>query len=91
MKEQKKKIKMQQWAQEGCNSYQSRFAKTNQEARDLLREKRLPYLAAAHLVEHLPEAPVIVVVTGEKEKHQFSGGSTFPAIQNMLLVARVLA
>lgn len=90
LKEQKKKVKMQQWAQEGWNSYQSRFAKTNQEALDLPREKRLPYLAAAHLVEHLAEAPVIIVVTGEKERHQFSGGSTFPAIQNMLLAARAM-
>ena len=90
LKERKKKIKMQQWAQEGWSSYQSRFAKTNKEAQDLPREKRLPYLAAAHLVEHLAEAPVIIVVTGEKDRHRASGGSTFPAIQNILLAARAL-
>ncbi|MFL2636382.1 MAG: nitroreductase family protein [Tepidiformaceae bacterium] len=90
VKDQSKKKKMQEWAEEGWASYQSRFAKNNDEARNLPRAQRLPYLAASHLVEHLAEAPVIIVVTGEKDRHQFSGGSTFPAIQNILLAARAL-
>ncbi len=74
VKEQAKKKKMQEWAEEGWSSYQSKFAKNNDEARNLPRAQRLPFLAAAHLVEHLAEAPVIIVVTGEKGRHRASGG-----------------
>jgi nitroreductase len=38
-------------------------------------------------VHHLHECPLVIVVTGLRGRHGTPGGSTFPAVQNLLLAA----
>ena len=49
--------------------------------------------SAHHLMEHMEEAPVLIVVclrVGDREPGLYEGSSIYPAIQNMLLAARGL-
>ena len=56
----------------------------------LPRTQRLSLKSVAHLARHLGEAPVVVAVCGLRGRHSTPGGSTFPAVQNLLLAARAL-
>jgi nitroreductase len=82
------KQQMQAWAEEGWRRYQPRYAENPVLMDQLPRTQRLALKGVAHLVRHLAEAPVIVVVCGLRGRHATPGGSTFPAVQNLLLAAR---
>lgn len=84
------KQRMQSWAEEGWGRYQPRFAENPALMGELPRTQRLSLRAVEHLVHHLGEAPVIVAVCGLSGRHSTPGGSTFPAVQNLLLAARAL-
>src|SRR5438093_13068228 len=84
------KRRMQAWAEEGWARYQPRYAENPALMDQLPRTQRLSLKGVAHLVRHLAEAPVIVIVCGLRGRHSTPGGSTFPAVQNLLLSARAL-
>lgn len=81
------KRKMQDWAEIPWRRYRARFASAEQ-IDTLPRSQRLSLRSVEHLVHHLGETPVIIVVLGLKGRHSTPGGSTFPAVQNLLLAAR---
>lgn len=83
------KQRMQEWAIDGWSHYGGRFG--DDAAIDALpRSQRLSLRSVQHLAHHLAEVPVIVLVMGLKGRHSTPGGSTFPAVQNLLLAARAL-
>lgn len=84
------KRRMQVWAEEGWARYQPRYAENPALMEQLPRTQRLALKAVEHLTHHLAEAPVVVVVCGLRGRHATPGGSTFPAVQNLLLAARAL-
>ncbi len=84
------KRKMQEWAEIPWRRYQARFAEHADGMDSLPRSQRLSLKSVEHLVHHLAETPVIIVVLGLKGRHSTPGGSTFPAVQNLLLGARGL-
>jgi len=84
------KQRMQTWAEEGWARYQPRYAENPALMDQLPRTQRLSLKGVAHLVRHLAEVPVIVIVCGLRGRHATPGGSTFPAVQNLLLSARAL-
>lgn len=84
------KRRLQTWAEEGWTHYQPRFAAEPGLMDGLPRTQRLSLKSVAHLARHLAEAPVVVVVCGQRGRHSTPGGSTFPAVQNLLLAARGL-
>ena len=84
------KRRMQTWAEEGWARYQPRYAENQALMDQLPRTQRLSLKAVAHLTHHLAEAPVIVAICGLRGRHATPGGSTFPAVQNLLLAARAL-
>lgn len=84
------KRRMQAWAEEGWARYQPRYAENPALMDHLPRTQRLSLQSVAHLVHHLAEAPVIVIVCGLRGRHATPGGSIFPAVQNLLLAARAL-
>ena len=90
VREAEHKRKMQAWAQIPWRRYQARFAERPEAIDALPRSQRLSLKSVEHLVHHLARAPVIVVVLGLKGRHSTVGGSTFPAVQNLLLAARGL-
>ena len=81
------KRKMQAWAEIPWHRYRERFA-TAEEMDALPKSQRLSLRSVEHLVHHLAQAPVIIVVLGLQGRHSTPGGSTFPAVQNLLLAAR---
>ena len=84
------KRKTQMWAEEGWAHYQPRYAENPILMDQLPRTQRLSLKSVAHLTYHLAEVPVIVAVCGLRGRHSTPGGSTFPAVQNLLLAARAL-
>jgi len=84
------KRQLQAWAEEGWARYQPRFAEQPELMDDLPRTQRLSLKSVAYLAQHLGEVPAIVAVCGRKGRHSTPGGSTFPAVQNLLLAARGL-
>jgi nitroreductase len=84
------KAQMQEWALEGWTHYSARFADDPAKIDQLPRSQRLSLRSVEHLAHHLAEVPVIVAVLGLKGRHSTPGGSTFPAVQNLLLAARAL-
>jgi len=84
------KQKMQSWAEEGWTRYQARFAEDATQIDQLPRTQRLSLKSVAYLAHHLGEAPVVIAVCGLRGRHSTPGGSTFPAVQNLLLAARAL-
>jgi nitroreductase len=82
--------RMQSWAEEGWARYQPRFAEDPSTMDTLRRTARLSLRSTAYLAHHLAEAPAIVAVCGLRGRHSTPGGSTFPAVQNLLLAARGL-
>jgi len=87
--DQKVKAQLQAWALEGWTRYEERWG--GSEAIDALpRSQRLSLKSVGHLARHLSQVPVVVAVFGLKGRHSTPGGSTFPAVQNMMLAARAL-
>lgn len=83
------KQRMQSWTKEGWSQYESRFGDAEQLS-SLPRTQRLSLQSVGYLANHLGEAPVIVAVCGKRGRHSTPGGSTFPAVQNLLLAARAV-
>ncbi len=48
------------------------------------------YRSANYLAHHLAEAPVLIIVTVRGAGNPGSGGSIYPAVQNLMLAARAL-
>lgn len=84
------KGRMQAWAEEAWARYQPRFAESPALIDELPRTQRLSLRSVEHLAHHLAEVPVVVLVCGMKGRHSTPGGSTFPAVQNLMLAARAL-
>jgi nitroreductase len=84
------KQKMRGWAEEGWARYQPRYAENPALMNELPRVQRLALKSVEHLVRHLAEVPVVIAVCGLRGRHATPGGSTFPAVQNLLLAARAL-
>ncbi len=84
------KRNMQAWAGEGWARYQPEYAERPELMDALPRTRRLSLRSVEHLVKHLAEVPAVIVVCGLRGRHSTPGGSTFPAVQNLLLAARAL-
>lgn len=84
------KGKMQGWAEEGWRRYQPELSENPEQIDELPRTQRLTLRSVEHLVANLHEVPAIVAVLGLKGRHSTPGGSTFPAVQNLMLAARGL-
>ena len=84
------KQKLQDWSLQAFRVYQRRFADDPGRIDRLPRSQRLSLRSVEHLAHHLAEVPVVIVVTGLRGRHSTPGGSTFPAVQNLLLAARAL-
>lgn len=84
------KRRLQEWSEEPWARYAARFADDPARIDALPRSQRLSLRSVEHLAKHLAEVPVVVVVTGLRGRHSTPGGSTFPAVQNLLLAARAL-
>ena len=80
------KQQMQAWASEGWEAYASRFPDID----SLPRTQRLSLHSVRDLAHNLESVPVLIVVCGLRGRHSTPGGSTLPAVQNMLLAARGL-
>ncbi len=81
---------LQSWAEEGWARYQPRFAADPTLIDQLPRTQRLSLKSLGHLVSNLGDAPVVIAVCGLRGRHSSPGGSTYPAVQNLLLAARAL-
>jgi nitroreductase len=79
-----------EWAKDGWARYQPAFAERPETMNDLPRTRRLSLRSVEYLANHLAEAPAIVLFCGRRGRHSTPGGSTFPAVQNLLLSARAL-
>ncbi len=84
------RAKLGAWAQEGWVRYQPEFSEHPEKMDELPRTQRLSLRSVEYLARHLGEAPAVVLICGRKGRHSSPGGSTFPAIQNLLLAARAL-
>ncbi|MEE9279977.1 MAG: nitroreductase family protein [Myxococcota bacterium] len=84
------KRNLQAWAEEGWARYQPRYSEQPELMDELPRSQRLSLRSVEHLVRHLAEVPAVIVVCGLRGRHSTPGGSTFPAVQNLLLTARAL-
>ncbi|TAK72874.1 MAG: nitroreductase [Dehalococcoidia bacterium] len=84
------KALMQEAATAAWSRYQPEFAARPALMDELPRAKRLSLKSTEHLARHIGEAPAVIVVCGARGRHSTPGGSTFPAVQNLLLAARAL-
>lgn len=84
------KARLQAWAEEGWRRYQPQYAADPSLMDALPRTRRLSLKAVAYLAAHLADAPAVIAVCGLRGRHSTPGGSTFPAVQNLLLAARGL-
>jgi nitroreductase len=84
------KALMQDAATEAWSRYQPQYAGHPELMDELPRTKRLSLQSTHHLATHIGEAPAVIVVCGARGRHSTPGGSTFPAVQNLLLAARAL-
>ena len=84
------KQRLQDWAEEGWARYQPDLATNPALLDEMPRSKRLSLRSVDHLVHHLASVPAVIVVLGLRGRHSTPGGSTFPAVQNLLLAARGL-
>lgn len=78
---------MHEWAQTPWLRYQSRYADNPDAIDELPRSQRLSLRSVEYLVQHFRETPVVILVCGMRGRHSTPGGSTFPAVQNLLLAA----
>ncbi|HEY8489848.1 MAG TPA: nitroreductase family protein [Dehalococcoidia bacterium] len=84
------KRRLQAWAEEGWRRYQPQYAEDPSRMDALPRTRRLSLKSVAYLAAHLAEVPAVIAVCGLRGRHSTPGGSTFPAVQNLLLAARAL-
>ena len=84
------KQKMQDWSLVPWQRYIARYADRQDAIDELPRAQRLSLRSVEHLVFHLAQCPAVVAVLGLRGRHGTPGGSTFPAVQNLLLAARAL-
>ncbi len=83
------KAKMQEWALEGWPRYQSRFG-GDEAIQQLPRSQRLSLNSVRDIAHNIATVPAVIAVLGMKGRHSTPGGSTFPAVQNLMLTARAL-
>lgn len=86
----KTKVRMQEWAIQAWPGLAARYTARPGGMAALSRSQQLSLRSVEHLAHHLASVPVIVVVSGLRGRHSTEGGSTFPAVQNLLLAARAL-
>jgi nitroreductase len=84
------KLRMRDWAQDGWERYQPRFAENPELIEGLRRTPRLVLKSMTYAAAHLHEVPLLVAACGEIGRHGTPGGSIMPAVQNILLAARGL-
>ena len=84
------KRRLAHWSRIRWARYQPEFAARPERMDTLPRTERLSLRSVAHLVEHFERVPVLIVVCGLANRHSRPDGSTYPAVQNMLLAARAL-
>lgn len=84
------KQQMQQWAWETWSRYQPLYAAHPERLNDLPRTQRLSIKSVGDLAANLATVPALILVCGMKGRHHTPGGSTFPAVENLLLAARAL-
>jgi nitroreductase len=84
------KTRMQEWAIQAWPGLAARYTARPGGIEALSRSQRLSLRSVEHLAHHLAAVPVIVVVCALRGRHSTPGGSTFPAVQNLLLAARAL-
>ena len=84
------KRRMQEWALQGWATYSRRYADDPAQLDALPRSQRLSLRSVEHLAHHLADAPAVVLVCGLHGRHSTPGGSSYPAVQNLLLAARAL-
>ena len=81
---------LHEWAQIPWLRYAARYADDPAQIDLLPRSQRLSLRSVEHLVKNFAKVPLVVMVMGMKGRHSTPGGSTFPAVQNLLLTARAL-
>ena len=81
---------MQEWALQGWATYSRRYADDPAQLDALPRSQRLSLRSVEHLAHNLADAPAVVLVCGLHGRHSTPGGSSYPAVQNLLLAARAL-
>jgi len=84
------KQKLQDWSLEAYNRYQARYVERPELLDELPRTQRLSLKSVRDLAHNLAKVPAVIIVTGLKGRHSTPGGSTFPAVQNLMLAARAL-
>jgi nitroreductase len=82
--------KLQEFSLTSWRRYQARYGDDPAAIDALPRSQRLSLRSVEYLVHHLAECPAVIIVTGLRGRHSTPGGSTFPAVQNLLLAARAL-
>lgn len=82
------RAKLGEWAGQAWQGYASRVAGNPSALDSLPRTVRLSMKSVGHLAAHVAETPLLVLVCGLSGRHSTPGGSTFPAVQNLLLAAR---
>ena len=87
VRDQSLKDAMHEWAQTPWLRYQARYADAPDAIDELPRSQRLSLRSVEYLVQHFRETPVVILVCGMRGRHSTPGGSTFPAVQNLLLAA----
>lgn len=80
--------KLHEWAQIPWLRYSERYVANPALIDELPRSQRLSLRSVEHLVKHFAKVPLVILVMGLKGRHGTPGGSTFPAVQNLLLTAR---
>lgn len=88
--EREAKARMQEWATQAWPGLAARYTARPGGMAALSRSQQLSLRSVEHLAHHLASVPVIVLVCGLRGRHSTPGGSTFPAVQNLLLAARAL-
>jgi nitroreductase len=88
--EREAKARMQEWATQAWPGLAARYTARPGGMDALSRSQKLSLRSVEHLAQHLASVPVIVIVCGLRGRHSTPGGSTFPAVQNLLLAARAL-
>ena len=81
---------MHEWAQIPWLRYSERYVADPALLDELPRSQRLSLRSVEHLVHNFAKVPLVILVMGMKGRHSTPGGSTFPAVQNLLLTARAL-
>jgi nitroreductase len=88
--ERETKARMQEWAMQAWPGLAARYTARPGGVEALSNSQKLSLRSVEHLARHLADVPVVVVVCALRGRHSTPGGSTFPAVQNLLLAARAL-